>query len=285
MLTLAERGFGWQRGIPDFRDYTPTCQPAKKMLRRLKGSGRSEPSPQVDLREYFPPPYDQQHLNSSPAQACVGLYAYFERRAHGKMAQPSRMFLHNVVRRMAGVEGDTGSDLRSNLKAIRRFGMPPEKYWPHAMERFDDEPDAFLYSFAGEYRSLVYVRLEARNSDGKRTLEVVKSFLDAGFPSVFGFPVPNQVLSEGDVPYRPTFDRVCGGQAVVAVGYDDRRLSASRGALLIRNSWGAEWGDAGYGWLPYIFVEEQLAVDFWTLLRPDWLKSGEFYRPQITLAR
>ena len=32
-------------------------------------------------------------------------------------------------------------------------------------------------------------------------------------------------------------------------------------------------------WEPYAYVEERLAQDFWTLLRPDWLDSGEFEQP------
>jgi C1A family cysteine protease len=65
------------------------------------------------------------------------------------------------------------------------------------------------------------------------------------------------------------------------VGYDDKlRIRSDKGALLVRNSWGADWGDGGYGWLPYEYVRQQLAVDFWTLLKPSWLKSGEFESPR-----
>ena len=69
-------------------------------------------------------------------------------------------------------------------------------------------------------------------------------------------------------------------QAAVAVGYDDdRRVRSEKGALMIRVSWGAAWGKRGYGWLPYRYIREQMAADFWTLLKPDWLASGEFERP------
>jgi C1A family cysteine protease len=190
------------------------------------------------------------------------------------------LFLYQVTHKLLGSQGDTGADLRSTLKALVRCGVPPERYWPYNVEDVDKEPEAFLYSFADRYRSIRYVRLDGRNSTGHETLLTVKSFLTAGFPAVFGFSVPGSISLDADVPYRPTFDIVRGGQAAVAIGYDDRRTSSTRGALLFRNSWGGIWGDGGYGWLPYAYVEQQLATDFWIVLRADWLGSNEFTRPQ-----
>jgi C1A family cysteine protease len=34
--------------------------------------------------------------------------------------------------------------------------------------------------------------------------------------------------------------------------------------------------DKGYGWLPYEYVLEGLADDWWSLLKGEWIDTGEF---------
>lgn len=280
MSNFVPPGLGWHRARPDFRDYSPGSLIVQEMLAQLEPCRSTRPA-EVDLREFFPEVYDQGALDSSASHTCVGLFEYFERRTHGITVAPSRLFHYMNTQKLLRRIGNDCADLRTGLKAMIRCGIPPEHYWPYDTERCGEKLDPFLYSFFNESKSICYVRLDARNTTGTETLNVVRSFLAAGFPSEFGFPVPSSLSWEPDIPYRPTFDRSCGGQAVIAVGYDDHRLRSRGGALLIRNSWGSQWGEDGYGWLPYAYVEEQLAVDFWTLLRHDWLESGEFTRPRL----
>ena len=54
---------------------------------------------------------------------------------------------------------------------------------------------------------------------------------------------------------------VLGGHAVLAVGYDDKGE-----CLIVRNSWGENWGQKGYFQMPYGYVVgKKLAQDFWTI--------------------
>jgi C1A family cysteine protease len=284
MAQFEPSGLGWLPSLPDFRDYTPETAPADELLSQLgeAGGGDAGRPSAVDLREYFLDADDQLSLNSSSAHACASLVEYFERRAKGRLLRPSRLFLYQNALRLAGVRGDCGAELRTTLKAMVLCGVPPERCWPYEVERFSQAPDAFLYSFDEPYRGVRYLRLDGRKASGSETLRYVKAFLAAGFPAAFGFPVPNSLSAAPDIPYRPTFDAIVGGQAVIAVGYDDLWLRGSRGALLVRSSWSSAWGDNGYGWLPYSFVEEKFAIDFWTLLHPDWIASGEFDLPDLS---
>jgi len=56
-------------------------------------------------------------------------------------------------------------------------------------------------------------------------------------------------------------ERMLGGHAVMAVGYDD-----ARGRLRFRNSWGEQWGQKGYGEMPYDYLtRRELSDDFWCI--------------------
>jgi C1A family cysteine protease len=273
---------GWHRDIPDPRDYILSSRPVREMLQKLKrsGNGRHREPKQVDWRAYCSAVGDQQDLQSCTAHACLGLTEYFERRAHGKSLDGSRLFLYKMARQLQQRSGDQGASLRATLKAMVRFGTPPAHYWPYDTTEFDKEPASFLYSFARDFHSIRYLRLDPPNSTGAEILDNMKSFLAAGLASMFGFSLISSISQAADIPAPTMFDSVRGGHAVVTVGYDDHhKIRSTKGAFLICNSWGSDWGDDGYGWLPYVYIQERLAVDVWTLLKPDWIESAEFEQP------
>lgn len=278
---------GWLRDLPDIRDFeaddpkaTTQLEPAQQAVatwfqssRAIKGTPPSE----VNLIKWFSPVEDQGNLGSCTANAGVGLLEYFENRAYGNFIDASRLFLYKVSRNLLGVTGDTGAYLRTTMKAMAAFGVLPEANLPYMISKFDEEPSAFAYAYAQAYKSLSYFRLDQAGMAPNAVLGRIKSFIAAGYPSMFGFTVYNYGNSHGEFVFPSPTDRALGGHAIVAMGYDDSRtIGQSKGALKIRNSWGASWGENGYGWLPYDYVLKGLAVDFWSLFKAGYINTKNF---------
>jgi C1A family cysteine protease len=186
------------------------------------------------------------------------------------------------------VTGDTGSWLRNVMGALVLCGVPDEKYWPYKVADFDKEPGSFVYSIADDYGSMKYFCHDpiSKNMPSVTVLESVKKYLAAGIPAMFGFwgfPSFNSTSIPGGIPYPCQGESAQWGHAIVAVGYDDNKKikntkcnTETKGALLIRNSWGTTWGETGYGWLPYDYVLYRVAQDFWSILDMGWIETGQF---------
>jgi len=173
------------------------------------------------------------------------------------------------------------------MQAMVLFGVPPEEYYAYKPADLDKDPGAFVFAFAQNYQALQYYRYDAPGTATADLLARIKTNLAAALPAMFGFVVYSsitQAAQTGKIPYPVSGEKRVGGHAVMAVGYDDHvkiknnnpGAKETTGALLIRNSWGTGWGEQGYGWLPYEYVLKGLAVDWWSLLKNEWIDTGVF---------
>lgn len=292
---------GWLPDYPDIRDFTQdhdTVPPrllalgqtrsVRDMLQRvgISKETRTDIPDAIDLREWCSPVEDQGNVGSCTAHAGAAIIEYFERKAFGNYLDASRLFLYKTTRNLLHHTGDTGAYLRSTMAAMALFGVPPEEYWPYNPADLDKEPPGFCYALASHYQALSYYRLDTPGVVRDTLLNTIKKNIAGGIPAMFGFTVYSsyaQSAKTGKIPFPGRNEKMVGGHAVAAMGYDDSitiRNTASaeetKGALLMRNSWGTGWGMAGYGWLPYEYVLKGLAIDWWSLLKCEWIDTGIF---------
>jgi C1A family cysteine protease len=284
-----EVGTGWLPPKPDLRDYTTDQKEIKEFSKKLGlGDPRLKQSTAVDLREWCTPVENQGSLGSCTAHAGIGVVEYYENRAFGTYTDGSRLFLYKTTRNLMQTTGDTGAWLRNTMGALVLCGVAPEKYLPYKIAEFDNEPGSFVYAVADNYEAVKYFCHDplGANIDPSAVLDSVKQYLHAGIPSMFGFwgfASFEDTDVKGGIPYPCPGESAEWGHAIVAVGFDDKKKitntkckKATTGALLIRNSWGTSWGDKGYGWMPYDYVLNKLASDFWSLLGMGWIETKQF---------
>lgn len=283
---------GCLRSRPDFRDFRlSNLSASTQQTLEAMGNGTGKVhshhmlanSPnlpdKVDLTDsqFFTAVEDQKSLGSCTANAVIGLVEYLIKSSTGIPEDYSRIFLYKVTRNLMGDQGigDSGAYIRDTIKAMTLFGVVPEKWWPYNIEDFDIEPDAFIYNMAQNFQAMDYLRLDEHPAhDWELNLHNIKSSIADGLPVAFGFWVPDLSRLTKTNPFLPAvndIDYFDGGHAVLAVGYDEEKQ-----AFKFRNSWGADWGDDGYAWMPYEYLEYDIAFDFWTILSQEWVDLNYF---------
>lgn len=223
----------------------------------------------VDLRANCSPVENQGDLGSCTGHALAGLIEYLELQEIKKNTpgpeelngttfdRASRLFIYYNERNAEGTtDQDSGGELRDGIKTLHQYGVCREELWPYQDSSAFIKPTQDAYDDASRHKISIYERVTS--------LDTLRSALADGNPVVFGFTVFNEfdseeVASTGKVPMPTRHSTPVGGHAVLAVGYDDN----SR-CIIVRNSWGADWGDKGYFYLPYDYISNpNLASDFW----------------------
>lgn len=249
-LFLRSLKYGWIPDLPDQRDF-PYSLLVPQILPFLPKK--------VDLRAECSPVENQGKIGSCTANALVGNLEFLKIRQSKKLLNFSRLFLYyneRLIRKTTRL--DSGASLRDGIKTLVKVGDCLESLWPYDTRRLAVKPSHQAYVDALNYQIVKYYRLSS--------LSEMKHTLSLNFPFVFGFAVyesleSTRVAKTGLIPLPAQDERMIGGHAVMAVGYDDRQNH-----FLIRNSWGQNWGDHGYGYMPYAYLANKfLASDFWTI--------------------
>jgi C1A family cysteine protease len=242
-----QRKYGWKPDLPDRRDkiYKAKLMPLP---------------PKIDLRPYCSPVENQGDIGSCTANALAGALEFLELKDKAPYEDKSRLFIYYNERVIENsILEDSGAMIRDGIKTLASKGVCSEKSWPYDPDQFATMPPKDCYDEAKNHVILAYERLSS--------LHDIKTCLATGFPVVFGFSVYESfddptVAQTGMMPVPETQETLDGGHAICCVGYDD-----SLDRLIIRNSWGTDWGDSGYFYMPYSIVNDGMADDFWMIRR------------------
>lgn len=236
--------FNIKPSLSDERDYIYRSD-STKVLREY-----------VDLRQWDTIVESQYSLGSCSSNALTNAYELMVSQQYPEyLKQLSRLFIYyNTRKDYDSIEKDNGIYLRDGLKSLTKYGVCSEELWPYEIDKFDDTPTDNCYEDAKNRKILKYQRLISTY--------YISEVLNNNSPVVFGMEIYdsfmnlNESTSTVSLPSRK--ESSIGGHAMCMVGYDlTNRL------FLAKNSFGSNWGDKGYCWIPFDYIKQE-GYDIWT---------------------
>jgi len=218
----------------------------------------------VDHTSDMTPIKDQGQLGSCVGFAVTALKEWQEAKEHeaeilegkrdhrkGKQYDLSESWLYWNCKEIDEWRGEEGTSIRYAMQVLRKVGVPTEKAWP-----YDDivigkpkswAPLVSKWSLIDSYWRLNNLsELKAALKNGPVPIGM------ACFREIF------YVRTNGVIEYPANPNEIYGGHAVCAVGYNDETKR-----IKFKNSWGSSWGDRGYGYIGYNYINDFM-WDAWT---------------------
>jgi hypothetical protein len=248
----------YRRDPKDKRDFL-----LEGSLRNIQESILALPS-KVDYTVNMSPVKDQGYLGSCVGFAVTAMKEWQEQHEHeqevaagkrdtrkGRAYDLSESWVYWNAKKIDSWPGEEGTSIRYAMKVLNKIGVPTEKAWPYDDVNFG-KPKRWANMVARWALIDSYWRI---SSLPELKLALAESPVPIGIPCFYEiFFVGN----DGIISYPANPDNIYGGHAVCAVGYND-----SYRLVKIKNSWGESWGENGYGYVPYDYIEDFL-WDAWT---------------------
>jgi ribosomal protein S18 acetylase RimI-like enzyme len=155
------------------------------------------------------------------------------------------------------LEGTFPGDRRTGIWVVtvmrigHGWGFVPEQFWPYDTSIWPPAEPAGLDSIARKYRLNTYYRRVRTVPECKAVLlempVIAAVTIDENWYNAVQGRIPQLQM-----PYVST-----GSHSVLLVGYDDQKRE-----FIFQNSWGVNWGDKGFGYLPYEVFRET-CIEAW----------------------
>lgn len=200
----------------------------------------------VDLREHFTKIKNQGQIGACTVFAVASIYEYILKKNAKEDYDLSESFVYYNVRHSKGMEQeDTGSSFHDVIRSIGDQGICIESLHPYS-QSLSDEPSAEAYIDGKKRRITKALNVNIEEKD-------IKSAIQDGYPVAISLKIYNSFQNSSGFVCRPSEEELSTGEfghhAMVVVGYsDDTRY------FVVRNSWGENFGDNGYCYIPYSYI-------------------------------
>lgn len=206
---------------------------------------------QVDLREWDSSIEDQYNLGSCVGSAITNCYELMVKKSCPiQFVELSRLFVYYNARELEGtLDSDSGATIRNGLKGLKRWGVCSEKCWPYNIQYYTVKPSAVCYRQAESRKITSYQRVTGVDS--------ALAALTENYPVIIGLTIYEDFMNldlQNSTVALPKSDEVSiGSHAMLLVGYDSEKQQ-----FLAKNSFGTDWGAAGYCWIPFEYARQDV---------------------------
>ena len=212
---------------------------------------------EVDLRDNFTPIKNQGQQGSCLAHAATSLFEYMLKSNKDSNPDLSEAFLYYNSREKDGEQNnDNGSRVDYAMQSLVEFGICTESMCKYDASVYNVKPSQEAYKDAESRKVKIAMNVN-------RTVEDLKSALEDGFPvgvsvrltNTFGAGQKGFVETPSEVEIMEMDgseheEKKHGRHAMVVCGYSDKYKF-----FIVRNSWGVNFGDNGYCYMPYSYFE------------------------------
>lgn len=204
----------------------------------------------ADLKKYFPPIKNQGKQGACSSFSLTSVFEYFINNETHQNDDMSEAYVYYNAREIQGDTSiDEGVNLYDVIRGMASKGVCLEDLCPYDSSVFDKRPSDEAYE-DGKGHTVTTAK------DIPISVETVKSAINEGYPVVGCFRIFEslQENTSGYIPMPTDNERSSEEEkfhAMVICGYNDKH-----GHFIVRNSWGTDFGDKGYCYLPYSYLRD-----------------------------
>lgn len=209
---------------------------------------------EVDLRKQFTPIKSQGSLGSCTAFALVSIYEHILKKNEKKDTDLSELFAyHNARKRRSDMPMEEGSTIYDVVMGMGENGICLETFHKY-LEEDSAEPSAEAYADAQKRKITKALNVE-------RKIDHIKAAVSEGYPVAISLCIFESFASTTGIIPLPTEEEQnnenAGYHAMVICGYSDTEK-----VFIVRNSWGTDFGDKGYCYIPYSYIGDNKYLNY-----------------------